>query len=348
VIFSYNGGINGIPVHPLTFKPEFVDAFELGSKNTLLDGALTLNGDVFFYNYKSYQISEIVDRTSINLNFDATVDGAELEATYEPLPGLRFHFAGGYEDTRIANGQSSVDLMDRTAGRPGWVVFKPFVTEPSNCVLPAYVVAAAIQGYFQGSTGNQGVSICDFAYVQHEDPLTLSPYVENPTGEHGAILNRISPAYPGYDTLSVDPTAPADVNNGLGLPENNGAGFSKDLSGNELPNAPPFTASFSAEYTMPLTTDWAGTLRGDYYWQDYSWARVFNDNPYDRIRGYTNINLALIFTSQTGWQVMGYMKNVFNVTAITGDFLNSDDSGLTTNVFLTDPRLVGVRVTKNW
>jgi hypothetical protein len=60
------------------------------------------------------------------------------------------------------------------------------------------------------------------------------------------------------------------------------------------------------------------------------------------------VNLALILTSQNGWQVMGYLKNVFNTTDITGAFLNSVDSGLTTNVFLTDPRLFGVRVTKNW
>ena len=103
---------------PLTFKPEFIDAYELGTKNTLLDGALTLNGDVFYYNYKGYQISEIVDRTAINLNFDATVHGAELEASWEPVPGLKFNFAGGYEDTRIDNGQSAIDLMDRTAGHP--------------------------------------------------------------------------------------------------------------------------------------------------------------------------------------------------------------------------------------
>jgi hypothetical protein len=31
-----------------------------------------------------------------------------------------------------------------------------------------------------------------------------------------------------------------------------------------------------------------------------------------------------------------------------GAFLNSDDSALTTNVFTTDPRLFGPRVTKNW
>ncbi len=74
------------PVHPLTFKPEYINAFELGTKNSVLDGALTFNGDVFFYDYKGYQISQIVDRTAINLNFDATVKGAELEATYEPSP----------------------------------------------------------------------------------------------------------------------------------------------------------------------------------------------------------------------------------------------------------------------
>ncbi len=66
------------------------------------------------------------------------------------------------------------------------------------------------------------------------------------------------------------------------------------------------------------------------------------------MRGYDTVNLTLIFTSQTGWQVMLYDKNIFNTTAITGAFLNSDDTGLTTNVFLTDPKLIGIRVTKNW
>jgi hypothetical protein len=144
---------------------------------------------------------------------------------------------------------------------------------------------------------------------------------------------------PGYQYPGFDPNQP-------GI--NHGEGWAKNLGGNELPNAPPFTISMSGDYTIPLTSDWAGTFHLDYYWQDYSWARVFNDNPYDRLRGYTNVNLALILTSQGGWQVMGYLKNVFNVTDITGTFLNSDDSGLTTNVFLTDPRLFGVRVTKNW
>jgi len=329
------------PIHPLTFKPEFINAYELGTKNTLLDGAVTFNGSIFFYDYTGYQISRIVDRTAINDNFDATVKGAEVEATYEPIPGLRFKFAGGYENTRVDNGQSSVDLMDRTAGNPDWIVIKPFVSQSSNCILPVDVIRALLiarppQGTTNGPTSFAGA--CSNAYQGDLDPVTDLPYKADPVypNDYYQLSNNYSSDPVGYTGFNPA-TAP-----------NNGQGFAKYLSGNELPNAPPLTVSASVDYTIPITADWASTLHADYYWQDYSWARIFNDNPYDRLRGYTNVNLALILTNQKGWQVMGYVKNVFDTTAITGDFLNSDDSGLTTNVFLTDPRLFGVRVTKNW
>jgi outer membrane receptor protein involved in Fe transport len=333
------GNVN--PIHPLTFKPEYVDAFELGTKNTLLDGTLTLNSSAFYYNYQGYQISEIVDRTAINLNFDAHVKGAEIEATWEPLPGLRFNASGGYEDARAANGQKAVDLMDRTAGHSDWMVVRPFATGTSNCILPKDVVAALLYLAANDSliggneSGTNPVMACAHAYEQGFDPVTQLPYTADPTTgiDIGGGPGLILAGYKGFDPA----TAP-----------NGGEGFDKDLSHHVLPNAPPFTFSAGAQYSLPVTQDWAGTLRADFYWQDDSWARIFNDNPYDRLHGYTNLNLTLILTSQNGWQVMGYMKNVLDTTAITGDFLNSDDSNLTTNVFLTDPRLIGVRITKNW
>ena len=307
-----------LATHPPTFAPEFVNAFELGTKNTLLDGAMTLNGDVFYYDYTGYQISQIVDRTSINLNFNAKVKGAELEATWEPLPGLRFNFAGGLEDTSVDKGQSAIDLIDRTGGNPDWLVVKPFLTDTSNCILPVYVVQALVQ-----ANDRHLLFACDAAY----NPLNAFLGV---LGENATVAEI---AAAGFDPA----TAP-----------NGGAGFAKDLSGNKLPNAPPFTLSTGAQYTIPVTADWAATLRGDFYWQGNSFARIFNDEPYDQLHGYTNVNLSLIFTSQDGWQAMAYVKNIFNTTAITGAFLNTDDTALTTNVFVTDPRLFGVRLTKNW
>ncbi len=305
--------------HPATFAPEFINAFETGTKNSLLDGAMTLNLSLFYYDYKGYQISQIVDRTSINLNFDAKVKGAELEATWEPIPGLRFNLAGGLEDSSVNKGQSAIDLIDRTAGNTDWVVVKPFLSETSNCVIPAAVMRTAIEHVIAAGFGGGIFTtlMCDVAY--------------NPSLGSAAAFNA-------FFGTNYDPsTAP-----------NDGAGFSKDLSGNKLPNTPPFTLSFGTQYSMPISEDWAGTLRGDFYWQGNSFARIFNDKPYDQLHGYTNVNLALIFTNQDGWQAMAYLKNVFNTTAITGAFLNSDDTALTTNVFVTDPRLFGIRITKNW
>ncbi len=310
-----------IAVHPASFDPEFVNAFELGTKNTLLDGALTMNGDVFYYDYKGYQISQIVDRTSVNINVNAKIKGAELETTWEPAPGLRFNLSAGYEDTSIDNGQKSIDLINRTGGNPDWVIVKPFVSETSNCILPTSTMRKAAQAFPPAQLANLGFLLgimCDAFY-------------NDTFGATGAAFrNLIDPTF--------DPsTAP-----------NNGAGFSKDLSGNKLPNSPPFTLSAGAQYSMPISDTWAGTLRGDFYWQGNSFARIYNDKPYDQLHGYTSLNLTLIFTNQDGWQAMVYAKNVLDTTAITGAFLNTDDTGLTTNVFLTDPRLFGIRITKNW
>ncbi len=308
--------------HPPTFAPEHIESFELGTKNTALDGALTLNGDVFFYNYHGYQISQIVDRTSVNLNFNATVEGAEIESTWEPLPGLRFNLAGGWEDSAVDKNQFAIDLMDRTAGHPGWVVVRPFPSETSNCILPAAVVAQVLKADPQPEDFPSGLDgACDAAYG---GPQGLA------AGFKGTDQGAFAAA--GFNPA----TAP-----------NGGQGFAKNLSGNKLPNSPPFTLSTGAQYSMPVSSNWAATLRADFYWQGNTFARIFNDKPYDSIHGYTNLNLALMLDSQDGWEVMGYIKNVFDVTAITGAFLNSDDTALTTNVFVTDPRLFGIRATKH-
>jgi hypothetical protein len=334
---------------PKNFDPEYVDAYEIGSKNTLLDGRLTLNTAAFYYDYQGYQLSQIVDRSAISQNFDATVWGIEVEADWRPLENLRLGFKGGYENTKVADGMKAIDLMDRTAGTPGWIVVSPFPTFPSNCVLPAYLFAG-VGGHYNGSgtpdgtpelhnlgnPGGGGPGGCEYAYLFGLDPVTLLPYVPNPTVAWHPQSLPSNPGYPGWD-----PTV--DYGN------NHGEGFFKDLSGNELPNAPHFTATITGDYTIPLPNDWLATLHTDLYYQSEAWTRIFNMPGYDRLKAYTNINLAAIFSNEpAGWKIMAYVKNVMDRDSITGAFLNSDDTGLTTNVFLTEPRIYGLRVTKEW
>ena len=344
--------------HPKSFEPEFVDAVEVGAKNTLLDGRLTLNLAAFYYDYEGYQISQIIDRSALNFNFDAEVWGVEIEADWRPLENLRLGFKGGYENTRVADGMKAVDVMDRTAGDPNWVVVRPFPTYTSNCIMPTWLFLGAGNTLVNlGGKGGGNPGGCEIAYSLNQDPVTLAPYDDTPPpsgvgGTHNGVIDYAAwnpniEDYPGWPTgvplgMQYPGWNPATAPNG-------GEGIDKDLSGNELPNAPNFTATITADYAVPLPQDWLMTLHSDFYYQSEAWTRIFNMEGYDKLKAYTNVNLAAIFTNEPGgWKVMAYVKNVFDRDSITGAFLNSDDTGLTTNVFLTEPRLYGLRVTKDW
>ncbi len=301
-----------------TFEPEFVNAFEIGAKNVMMGGRLTLNASAFFYDYSNYQVSQIRDRTAVNENFDAKIWGAELSAMFEPVDRLRINANVGYLRTKVGKSERSIDPMNRTLGNPDYAVVKPFVQLPSNCVVPVGVAEDWLQRYSSNSTigvicgGLIGVFGANFANFVR-DPATGERY---------------------------------DVNNYPDL--NGGAGFYTDLGGKELPNSPRWTVNLGAEYTIPFDGDWSATIRGDGYWQAKSWARVYNLNPYDRLRDWTNFNISLRVDGPDDLSIEAYVKNVFNSTPITDAFLNSDDSGLTTNVFTLDPRIIGFSIAKKF
>lgn len=301
-----------------TFEPEYVNAFEIGAKNSFLNGSLTLNASAFYYDYKGYQVSQIRDRTAVNENFDAEVWGAELEARYAATTNLRFNASLGYLRTKIAKGESSIDIMDRTQGDPNYTLAKGWMQLPSNCVIPTSIAGAWANG----------------------SNFTKTAYWELCGGLNGLLGAGSNPP--------IDP-ATGQFYDPANYPElNGGAGLRADLSGNELPNSPRWTANLGAEYTIPFDSDWSATIRGDGYWQAKSWARIYNSNPYDRLKSWTNFNLSLRVDGPQDLTFEAYVKNVFNSTPITDAFLNSDDTGLTTNVFTLDPRIIGFSIAKKF
>ncbi len=137
---GYKGGGFNPPFDPLqfpdqqaTFEPEFVDAFEIGVKNTLLDNTLQANFTAFFYDYQDMQISKIVNRTSFNENTDAEIYGFEAEFAFAPDQHwlLNANFAYLHSEARDFR---SVDTRDPTAGRDDVTLIKD-LSNASNCVV---------------------------------------------------------------------------------------------------------------------------------------------------------------------------------------------------------------------
>ncbi len=152
---------------------------------------------------------------------------------------------------------------------------------------------------------------------------------------------------PAFETFLPLHTLYGFTYDGLTEAPNGGRGFEADLSGNRLPNSPAITANIGAQYTLPVGTGEL-TLRGDYYYQGSSYARVYN-TAYDRLKSWDNLNISVVFENASKDMVLAaYVKNVFDDAPITDAFTNSDDTGLTTNVFTLDPRVWGLSLTKRF
>src|SRR5690606_3079440 len=237
-------GINPIVVQYLpqssTFEPEFLNAYEVGIKSNLLDRRLRLNATAFYYDYTDYQVSQIVDRISLNENFDAESMGLELEVAYQVTPRFRVDGNFGYLKTRIADGEGSIDVMNRTQGDPDWMLLRPWVQVPSNCVAPTAIVERILSS----------------AYPDNLQQLSVQVLCGG-SKNYGSFDPSFSGGTPFWALYGISYNPLTDA-------PNNGRGFMADLGGNELPNSPRWTASIGAEYVWNIGNTNI-TLRGDYY-----------------------------------------------------------------------------------
>jgi len=324
------GGINppqpvGANLFPQTFEPEFINSYELGTKNSLAGGALQLNATGFYYDYKGYQITQIVNRTSANFNIDTKLKGLELESIWNPVSTFVVNANIGILDTEIQN-TWGIDVLDRTNGRADLVTLKNASTY-SNCVVSAQGYAAVLAALPAGSTRG----ICNGATAAAFGGRANLEAALGLTGQTVTITNVDG------TTSAVSLLTTTD-------------GDAKDLDGNSMPGAPESTINFGAEYTWEPSAfgNWGMTARADFYRQSDSFSRVYNTGR-DELSSWENLNVSIaLFNDESGLRVEAFGKNVANEQVITGAYLTDDSSGLFTNIFLTEPRTYGVSVSKTW
>ncbi|HSC18619.1 MAG TPA: TonB-dependent receptor [Rhizomicrobium sp.] len=319
---GFNPGIQpGLGVPP-SYDPESVDAFEIGTKNTLLGATLQANLTGWYYNYKSLQVSAIENNTSVNENINAKLWGVEGEFFWAPIENLQLNLSFGTTHSSIGNNEL-VDDRNPTAGRDDVLLVKDATLGANvgqNCVL-----------YYNGATpGSLPVGLGFFAPPGGVDSLA----------SHGV-------PHTSFGTCSSDPLVVAALAaQGFAVTDPTGHGTHSgafvNLSGNQLQNTPDFTLSIGGQYTFELGGGYTLVPRVDYYWQTGMYGRIFND-PSDKISSWGVGNAQVTLNAPDSmWYVTGWIKNFADSDNITGAYLTSSTSGLYTNAFLGDPRTYGL------
>ncbi|MCJ9428022.1 TonB-dependent receptor [Kordiimonas marina] len=115
------------------YNPETMWAYEVGSKNTLLDGRMSVNLAAFYNDYKNLQLSSFV--ADQNGNFSAlftnagaaSIKGLELELKVRPTEALSLNAAVNFTDAHYSEyiGPGGVDISHerKLVNTPKWTLF---------------------------------------------------------------------------------------------------------------------------------------------------------------------------------------------------------------------------------
>ena len=335
--FSYSrgyksGGINP-PLSPVFsvpegFTPEFVNAFEIGSKNQF--GKMTFNLTAFYYDYKGLQLSRIVARTSVNDNVNAKIYGAEAEMVFRPTPQLSINMGASYLHTEVSQDKFLANPRDFGGGRADAVIIKD-LTNGANCAVGSNTGSAAgVNGYVnQVNTLINAGAIPGLKAGAGLQPTTAFPSnggiastgAFSVCGVLSALAGSVGPSFGGVTVYSS------------GIPVN--------IKGNKLPGAPDYKFSAGVQYAAPLG-EMTLTPRVDYVYTGKSTGNIFN-GVVNEVPSFSQVNAQIQLDGPSKkWFLRGWIQNLTDNDSITGLYVTDQSSGNYTNIFTLEPRRYGI------
>jgi outer membrane receptor protein involved in Fe transport len=319
-----SGGINP-PLQPIfavndSFTPEFVNAFEIGSKNVFANGKFTFNATAFYYQYKALQLSRIVARTSVNDNVDADIYGLELESIIRPSREWAINLGASYLHTKVSQDKFLSNPRDPSGGRSDAVIIKD-ITNASNCTAVSNSGSAAgVNGFVAAVNTNLGLRA----------PASFG-------ADSGVAANG---AFGICSVLAGAAAGPAGAAFG-GVTILN-AGVATNIKGNKLPQAPNYKFSIGTQYTAELENGMTVVPRVDLTYTGDSYGNIFN-GQINKVAGYAQANAQVQLSGvDDKWFLRGFVQNIFDSSSTTGLYVTDQSSGLYTNIFTLEPRRYGI------
>ncbi|MFM5953674.1 MAG: TonB-dependent receptor [Novosphingobium sp.] len=352
IYFSYSrgyksGGINP-PLSPVftvpeTFNPEFVNAFEIGSKNTFANGRITLNLTGFYYDYKDLQLSRIVARTSVNDNVNAKIYGLEAEAILRPTPELTINMNASYLHTEVSQDKMLANPRDFGGGRADAVIIKD-ITNGANCAVASNSNNAAGVNAFVNGVNN----LINAGVVTGHAGAGLQPTTSfgagsglASTGAYSVCAALTAGAAGAFNVAALGPLQLNPNSAAIGGVTVYSSGIPVNIKGNKLPGAPDYKFSAGVQYALPIG-DMTLTPRADFVYTGKSTGNIFK-GTINEVPSFTQVNAQIQFDGpDKKWFVRGWIQNVFDKNSITGLYVTDQSSGNYTNIFTLEPRRYGL------
>ncbi len=331
-----SGGVNP-PLSPIfdvpeSFAPEFVNAFEIGSKNTF--GALQLNLTGFYYQYKQLQLSRIVARTSVNDNVDADIWGLEAEAVIRPTRELSVNITASYLKTKVSSDKYLSNPRDFGGGRSDAVIIKD-ITNAANCAVAPNTPGNAAGANAFVNAFNANVNASTGAGLQ---PTTS--FGPNSGIASTGALSICSLASTGGVGLAEFATLAGTAFDPAGITVYT-SGIPVNIRGNDLPGAPDYKVSAGIQYAAPVG-EMTLTPRFDLAYTGETTGSIFNGNV-NKIDSFVQANAQVQLDGiDSRWFVRAYIQNIFDTSSITGLYVTDQSSGNYTNIFTLEPRRYGI------
>ena len=326
------GGVNPTDAEngtPSLYDPEIVNVFEVGMKNTLMDGRLQLNLSAYHNELEGLQLSKIVRRSSVNENADATITGVEAEFTFFVTNTVMIDGFVAHTDATIdefasvdpLNPGAATQILPLAPGATGFLGdFAPLAATCDPLVLLGQAAPSATCGLGLAASNAQLAALVKYANT-----------------DTGLVFKSFGPlcTQPFFGLDSTTLPCPATD------------GVEQDLSGNKLPGSAELNYRLGVTKFFD-TTAGTWTARADYSYRGDTESDTFN-RKIGHVDAYSQVDVSMRYQPNDGdWYVGAYIRNLRDDDHIYAYYATDPTVGGFSNGVAIDPKIMGINFGMNF
>ena len=326
------GGVNPTDAEngtPSLYDPEIVNVFEVGMKNTLMDGRLQLNLSAYHNELEGLQLSKIVRRSSVNENADATITGVEAEFTFFVTNTVMIDGFVAQTDATIdefasvdpLNPGAATQILPLAPGATGFLGdFAPLAATCDPLVFLGQAAPSATCGLGLAASNAQLAALVKYANT-----------------DTGPVFKSFGPlcTQPFFGLNST--TLPCPATNGV----------EQDLSGNKLPGSADLNYRLGVTKFFD-TTAGTWTARADYSYRGDTESDTFN-RKIGHVDAYSQVDVSMRYQPNDGdWYVGAYIRNLRDDDHIYAYYATDPTVGAFSNGVAIDPKIMGINFGMNF